>query len=172
MISWRLIPLWLKLGGTALLAGGALIIGKKLAPENPRIRVVKAAASQLGVQNPDKYWALVNPGLVNSGKAWCGGFALWALKQAGLALNTTWHTNENHEGYGFAEVYKLPRTKSPLPGDIAYYDQPYQHHAIVTANDGQTVSTIDGNQAGNTVAVKTRPLTSATTYYSIQPFLS
>jgi hypothetical protein len=41
----------------------------------------------------------------------------------------------------------------------------------VTANDGQTVSTIDGNQAGNTVAVKTRPLSTATAYYSIQPFI-
>jgi hypothetical protein len=172
MIPLRLLPTWVKVAGAAVAGGAALLIGKRLTPENPRIKVVKAAASQLGVQNPDKYWSVVNPGLVASGKAWCGGFALWALKQAGLAPTAFWHTNANHEGYGFAEVYSLPKTHSPLPGDIAYYDQPYQHHAIVTANDGVTVSTIDGNQAGNTVAVKTRPLSSATAYYSIQPFLS
>lgn len=166
-----MIPTWVKVAGAACVAGALLVI-QCFTPDHPRIRVVKAAASQLGVQDPDKYWALVNPGLVNSGKAWCGGFALWALKQAGLALHTVWHTNANHEGYGFAEVYKLPRTKNPLPGDIAYYDQPYQHHAIVTANDGQTVSTIDGNQAGNTVATKSRPLSAATAYYSIEPFIA
>lgn len=172
MIGWRLLPTWAKLASGAVLAGGALLIGKRLKPDHPRIRVVKAAASQLGVQNPDKYWALVNPGLVSSGKAWCGGFALWVLKQAGLAPNMLWHTNQNREGYGFAEVYRLPKTKNPQPGDIAYYDQPFQHHAIVTANDGRTVSTIDGNQAGNTVAPRERPLSSATAYYSIQPLLS
>jgi hypothetical protein len=171
MIAWRFIPTWAKVAGAAVAGGAALLVGKRLTPDNPRIRVVKVAASQLGVQDPDKYWALVNPGLVNSGKAWCGGFALWALKQAGLAPDAVWHTNANKEGYGFAEVYRLPKTKNPLPGDIAYYDQPYQHHAIVTANDGQTVSTIDGNQAGNTVDVRTRPLSSATAYYSIQPWV-
>ena len=172
MIAWRFLPTWAKVASAAVVGGAALALGKLATPDHPRIKVVKAAASQLGVQDPDKYWSVVNPGLVNSGKAWCGGFALWALKQAGLALDTFWHTNANHEGYGFAEVYRLPKTKSPLPGDIAYYDQPYQHHAIVTANDGVTVSTIDGNQAGNTVATKTRPLSSATAYYSIEPFLS
>lgn len=166
MLSWRLIPVWAKIAGAALLGGAALLVRKQVQPENPRIKVVRAAASQLGVQNPDKYWALVQPGLVNSGKAWCGGFALWALKQAGLALNTPWQI-----GKGFTEVNGLPRTKNPQPGDIAYFDQPYQHHAIVTSNDGQTVNTIDGNQAGNTVAVKTRPLSAATAYYSIQPFI-
>src|ERR1041385_3662009 len=125
---FKLLPTWAKVAISAALIGSAALAIKTTAPEHPRITVVKAAASQLGVQNPNKYWSLVNPGLVNSGKAWCGGFALWALKQAGLAKDLMWHTNANHEGYGFAEVYGLPRTKSPLPGDIAYYDQPYQHH--------------------------------------------
>ncbi|HEX6826586.1 MAG TPA: CHAP domain-containing protein [Nitrospiraceae bacterium] len=158
-----------KLAIGALLAGVTLLLTKRARAaqlDHPRIRVVKAAASQLGVQNPDKYWSLVQPGLVGTKSAWCGGFALWALKQAGLAPNTPWQI-----GKGFTEINGLPRTKNPLPGDIAYFDQPYQHHAIVTSNDGLNVNTIDGNQAGNTVAVKTRPLSAATAYYSIQPFI-
>ena len=114
---------------------------------SPRQKVVDAALGELGVQDPDKYWEVVQPQLVKSNKAWCGGFALWALKQAGLAGDLIWHI-----GRGFAEVYRLPRTKNPQPGDIVYYDQPLQHHALVRRNNGDgTIDTIDGNQAVETV---------------------
>lgn len=125
--------------------------------------VVDIALSQLGVQDPDRYWAVVQPGLVSTDAAWCGGFALWVLHEAGLT------TRQWEIGKGF--LYKLPRTTSPLPGDLAYYDQPLQHHAIVEFVDtGGNVHTIDGNQTGETVARRTRQK-SAGVYYSIQPMI-
>ncbi len=131
--------------------------------------VVEAARSQIGEQDPDQYWAVVQPQLMGNPKgiSWCGGFALWALKQAGLAADLVWHI-----GRGFAEVYRLPKVKVPEPGDIAYYDQPFQHHAVVDRVEGDTVFTIDGNQSpGESVLPRERNLKAATAYYSIQPLL-
>lgn len=135
--------------------------------KDPRQKVVKAAKGEVGPQNPDKYWSEVQPALMGNptGIAWCGGFALWALKQAGL-------TEANWEiGKGFASRL-LNTTKTPQPGDIAYYDQPFQHHAIVEKVDGNNVYTIDGNQSpGEQVLERVRPLNAATAYYSIESLI-
>lgn len=136
-----------------------------------RQRVVDAARSQIGPQDPAKYWGETMPSLSPAqvaqyaqSRAWCGGFALWAIKQAGIAPDLNWV-----DGKGFC--YQLPTTRDPQPGDVAYFDQPYQHHAIVVNVDGGTLYTIDGNQARNTVAERTRSVSSATAFYSIQPLI-
>ncbi len=99
---------------------------------------------------------------------WCGAFALRCLHEAHVALSVKWEFGPPH--YGF--LYRLPTTHAPEPGDIAYLDKPWQHHAIVTGVDGDTVHTIDGNQ-GPSAPIKTHsvPLEHWTAFYSIAPFL-
>jgi hypothetical protein len=132
-----------------------------------RSRIVDAARAEIGLQDPSKYWS----GVLSSGPPypphWCGGFALWALKQAGIAADVDWQI-----GKGFC--YNLPIVKTPKPGDIAYFSK-LQHHAIVESisPDGTTLVTIDGNQQpGESVAVRVRPVASVTAFYSIDPLIS
>lgn len=132
--------------------------------DNPRQAVVNAAASQLGIQDPSKYWSEVVPTAPGFKGDWCGGFALWCVKQARLAPDMYWEI-----GKGFC--YHLPITKDPFPGDIAYFDQPYQHHAVVESVGNALVTTIDGNQPGSQVVRRTRPISKVTAFYSIQPLI-
>lgn len=156
----------------AVMVGVAVLDGKKnmktlepLTPvDNPRQAIVDAAASQIGVQDPAKYWGEVLPSAPGFKGDWCGGFALWAVHQAKLAQGVNWEI-----GKGFC--YHLPITTEPRPGDIAYFDQPYQHHAVVEAVSAALVTTIDGNQSGSTVQRRTRPRKSVTAFYSVQPFI-
>jgi hypothetical protein len=124
-----------------------------------------------------EYWrAVLQPGWTDAqvdqyqAKHWCGGFALYCLHQAGLALGVPWL-----DGLGFCEPQRLPRVKVPQPGDVAWFLK-NQHYAIVEAVRGNVVDTIDGNQ-GITPARPSiklhsgRPLSSVAVFYSIQPFL-
>lgn len=151
--------------GAAIIAAAAGTVVSQVA-KTPRERIVEKAYSQIGVQNPDKFWADVQPALVRSGKAWCGGFALWVLRQVGIARHLMWQI-----GKGFTAINGLPTTRNPLAGDIAYFDQPFQHHAIVVSTDNGVLKTIDGNQTGNTVLERERPMGSQTAFYSIEPLL-
>lgn len=161
----------LKIGAIGTVFAGALGLVFKMF-ESPRQKIVRIAKTQLGEQDPSKYWKVVAPDLVGTTAAWCGGFALWALKQAGLLANLDWTV-----GKGF--LFKanngksLPTTHDPKPGDIVYFDAPFQHHAIVESIDGDTLHTIDGNQSpGEQVKLRTRNKKEATAFYSIEPLLS
>lgn len=163
----RWLVLKIVVSAATILGVGTLI--SKLA-RTPREKIVEAAEGQLGEQDPDKYWAIVQPAMVKTGAAWCGGFALWALKQAGLAGNIDWSI-----GKGF--IFKgnngrqLPVTHAPKPGDIAYFNN-LQHHAIVKEVNGNELITIDGNQGpGEQVKLRTRGLNDATAFYSIEPLI-
>ena len=147
-----------------------------------RQNVVAAALSQLGTQDPLKYWRGVLPDTFNEfqlelyakSRDWCGGFALWCLKEAGLASDITWQ-----DGRGFC--YELTMTTEPKPGDVAYFAHPYQHHAIVESYDRQTgvLVSIDGNQGAPTVpgtkitavSERERRATQATAFYSIESLI-
>lgn len=147
--------------GKVILFVGALFVVERVT--NKRARVVRIAKSQIGPQDPDRYWRDVQPKLVGERRAWCGGFALWVLRQAGL---TSW---EWIPEAGF--LGKLPRTQSPQPGDIAYFDD-LQHHAIVDHVEGRKLFTVDGNQSpGESVAPRERDIGAAHSFYSIQPLL-
>ena len=100
---------------------------------------------------------------------WCGIFGLWGLHESGIALSVFWRM-----GGGFCEEQRLTRVKLPEPGDIAYFDKPFQHHAVVVAVDADagTFDSCDGNQPGDTVQHKTGiPLVKPTCFYSIAKLL-
>ncbi len=100
---------------------------------------------------------------------WCGLFALWGLHESGIALGVKWKL-----GGGFCEEQRLARVKLPEPGDIVYYDRPFQHHAVVVAVDTETgtFSSCDGNQAADSVTLRTKiPLSKPTCFYSISKLL-
>lgn len=130
-----------------------------------RAEVVRIARAELGPGDVETYWRdAVQDSKWPGGLAWCGIFCLWALHQAGLAKSVKWKL-----GYGFLEVQRLPKTHQPLPGDVAYFDKPFQHHAIVESYEQGVLETIDGNQPD--VRARTRSPNHGAVFYSIQPFL-
>jgi peptidoglycan hydrolase-like protein with peptidoglycan-binding domain len=163
--------------------------------EHVRQEVVSRARGQIGPQGKGSaevigYWRDVLPPswsdamvrLYAKTKDWCGGFALWCLRQAGLAGAVHWI-----DGIGFLGPARLPRTASPEPGDVAFFPQPFQHHAVVTSwerIDDLVVAdkryprwrliTIDGNQPD--VRARVREIVPAlrpnqVTFYSIEPLI-
>lgn len=135
-------------------------------PAEARARVVAIARGELGPQDPDKYWRLVQPALMGNphGVAWCGGFALWCLRTAGLC-DWTWKI-----GSGFLEVKGLPRVSPPQPGDIGYLTHNAHHFIVEDVRDGK-VTSIDGNHfaaPAEGVGEATRALGEVSAFYSIR----
>jgi hypothetical protein len=134
-----------------------------------RARVVEIARGELGPQDPDKYWAVVCPALVGHEHtiAWCGGFALWCLREAGLT-DLSWVVGKGFVGH-------LRSTALPEPGDVAVFGAPLWHHAIVTGFGDGHVETIDGNTMPfplEGVTAKRHPITPAAAFYSIASLIS
>lgn len=128
-----------------------------------RLAVILIARGELGEQDPDKYWHVVQPGLVGHRHdvSWCGGFALWCLRQARLC-DWDWVI-----GKGF--LFHLPATHEPKAGDIAYFGN-LSHHAIVELVQDGKLHSIDGNTMPypkEGVTAKTRDLSQVTVFYSI-----
>lgn len=158
--------------------------GQGVAPSMKRELVIWAASCELEnmtllVGNHDaagvaalisSFWAdvLHQAATAPHPKEWCGAFALWCLHQAGIGLELHWEFGPPH--YGF--LWNLPITHEPKPGDIAYLDKPWQHHAIVVEVVDGVVHTIDGNQ-GSLEPIKTHeaPLSHWTAFYSIESLL-
>lgn len=102
-----------------------------------------------------------------SGTDWCGMFVLRSLQQAGLAKGVRWV-----QGRGFIDPLRLTTIATPLPGDIAYVPDPFQHEALVVSFEPATgmVTTIDGNQPG--IKPRVRFLKNGNlTFYSIEPLV-
>lgn len=142
-----------------------------ITPAERRAIIVQKAMAEEGSNDTKKYWDQAAPGTtIAKGTSWCGAFALWVLKQAGLALNWFWSFGKGGN-YGF--LYKLPITHTPQPGDIAYVAQPYQHHAVVhTVNPDGTVNLINGNGTGGKVSLSTTPKSHITAFYSVEPLVA
>jgi hypothetical protein len=86
---------------------------------------------------------------------WCGIFALWAIKAArapgakrGAPGVGTWIATK-----GISSVPGMVPTSSPQKGDVAAVAEGTQHMDLVfsVSADGQSIQTIDGNDAGGTV---------------------
>lgn len=148
--------------GICAVCGAALLAGDKSGGKAPdkRTRILEAARGELGKSDGRKYFDGVtakNPGPTLP--EWCGVFALWALHQAGLLRGVEWI-------YGKGFLFRLPTTRSPKPGDVAYFLR-NQHHAIVERIEGPNVITIDGNHYGE-VARVSRPISTVAAFYSIE----
>ena len=129
-----------------------------------RSLVVDLATREIGKSDPTKYWREVLQSGPPFPPHWCGAFALWALREASL---TDWYWQI---GKGF--LYRLPRTRTPEPGDIGYQDQPFQHHFLLTEVDTHTLTSVDGNQGTPGVQLRHRAVGSPKlAFYSIAPLL-
>ena len=143
-----------------------------------RDRVVAAAAAEMGPDTHERriqFWESALGYEIHHYEeiaklAWCGGFALFCLHQAGLAKDVFWRIGR---GFLLQPPHPLKVTKAPEPGDIGYQDKPFQHHFVVERVDGDFVHSIDGNQPD--VRRRIRPIAGAPgqplTFYSIAPFL-
>lgn len=107
------------------------------ATDEIRDKLLQVAYSELGTSDTHRYWQKVLGSYPGPKLAWCGVFALWCLHQLELC-DWSWII-----GKGF--LYRLPRTLTPKPGDVAYFDKPYQHHALVQRVEGDQLYLIQGN---------------------------
>jgi len=132
--------------------------------------VAHYARRELGRKDVIAYWSVAF-GATSGGVtrlAWCGVFALWALKKAGLT-DAVWVI-----GRGFLRDLKLPTTESPKVGDVAYF-RANQHHAIVVGERDvfgeRHVELINGNGTGGVVTASISPVSAVTAFYSIEPLV-
>jgi len=160
---------WVMVSAAAVGAVAAAVwLGAKGGPPQDksaviRKRVIEIAREQVGKAELERYFAAVAPDFVGQKPEWCGIFALWVLHQAGLGAGVKWIVAK-----GF--LFRLPRTSSPKPGDIAYYTK-FNHQALVAAVRGGEVDLINGNGKGGVVSESTKRLEDAAGYYSIQPWI-
>ncbi len=140
--------------------------------ETQRAAVIVSADSEFQQSphvNVRKYWADVLRPEDQHGleppPQWCGAFCLWNLHEAGLGLDLHWEI-----GKGF--LWQLHMTKTPQPGDIAYFAH-WQHHALVRCMVGDDLfDSIDGNQGPvSPIKLHERSLKEATAFYSIATLL-
>lgn len=151
-----------------------------MATSDVRMSVVRAAESQLGFSNPEPYWLACSVQRPFP-PAWCGAFALWSLKRAGLACGWEWRI-----GLGF--LWRLGLTHEPELGDIAYFAK-HQHHAVVvnrifTFPDyvdekadtvelrATMVDLVNGNGADGKVSASRCDVGDVTAFYSIARLLT
>lgn len=97
--------------------------------------------------------------------SWCGIFVFWALNKSGVPM-PKWKLGERMIK---PEAARSPGT-TPLPGDIAYRNA-FSHFAIVASVNGGTVTTVNGNTAGEDnlggqVQTKDHPISNWTAFFN------
>lgn len=149
--------------------------------EEIRHQIARTAIEEEGNADHARYWLdVLDPPQAHPKDgalrplSWCGAFALWCLHQAGVAHGIKWIP-----GQGF--LFRLKRTACPRVGDIAYKDQPFQHHGVVVevgpieGGKPAWVSTANGNSgptAGGRVVLRfQQPLSAWTCFYDVEPWL-
>ena len=108
--------------------------------EETRAAVLTIAALNLGVDDPSEFWLDAYGSVPPKHLAWCGVFALYCLRK-GAGVDWLWSVASIKSGF----LFRLERTTDPQPGDVAYFDQPYQHHALVQKIEGDRLYLIQGN---------------------------
>lgn len=97
--------------------------------------------------------------------SWCGIFTFWALNKSGVPM-PKWKLGERMIK---PEAARAPGSM-PQPGDIAYRNA-YSHFAIVDHVNGGTVTTVNGNTAGEDnlggqVQTKDHPMSEWTAFFN------
>lgn len=156
----------------------AAYTGEDLDAMHPsQARLIEWARSQVGPQDPDRYWDLVCPELKGSPHdiSWCGGFALsgWVTCLPGCR-DWRWIPRK-----GFLIPHGVKTVVGiPAPGDIALWQwlngREVWHYAIVEDFRGGKVYSIDGNQGirpQELVEPRTRTLDTKPIFYSCKAYL-
>ncbi len=141
-----------------------------------RARILEIASLEVGPQVKGsrrvyEYWRDVLPPewtdaqvkLYAKTKEWCGGFALWCLRAAGIAQDVHWH-----DGIGFLGPAHLKPTRTPSRGDVGVKPIPFAHHWIFKYEYDGWLYGIGGNTPG---VKEQRFRRDEVTVYSISPLL-
>lgn len=141
-----------------------------------RDRIVEIAEAEIGAQAKGservyQYWRDVLPPewsdaqvrLYAKSKEWCGGFALWCLRAAGIAQDVHWK-----DGVGFIGPARLKPTRTPSRGDIGVKHHPFAHHWVFKYEYDGWLHGIGGNTPG---VKEQRFRKDEVTVYSIGPLL-
>ena len=99
------------------------------------LQFFQTAAPGIWSDDVVKYYTGHEEGVLPS---WCGIFATYCLLTAGASVGT-WQM-----GTGISGVGGVKQTFDPKPGDVGYVHD-NQHHCIITAVDGDTIYSVDGN---------------------------
>lgn len=148
--------------------------------EGLRVQVIACAREYKGLGRKDslQFWSETCPTYSAAQadaflkKQWCGAFALSVLRKCGL---TSWHWIMS-KGFLYCDdsgkscAARLPIVRIPAPGDIAYFNKPSQHYALVVSvsTDQRRVKLIAGNTP---IVAESECLRTAAVYYSIQPLI-
>jgi hypothetical protein len=138
--------------------------GKQTAAQK-RDLVNVIARAKLGLADPSPFWARCQVPRPFP-PAWCGGFALSCLIEAGLCRWPWLFATATDKRSGFLYRLSPPRRRPDGIGDIAYFEK-HQHHAIVGRIDGDSVELINGNGEGGRVSLSTKNVGDVTAFYSI-----
>jgi hypothetical protein len=96
-------------------------------------------------------------------RQWCGIWACSTIVEAGAAAKWTLFGG-TIRGSGVSKIYGY---QGIAPGDIAMVNK-NRHHFIVTAVNGSTVDSIDGNSTNNSIVTHYgKPISSIVAYYRI-----
>lgn len=129
-----------------------------------RTRFLEAVRGELGVTDPSVYYDSALGYQPTTPVSWCGLFVLAMLHRVGLAQGIMWQL-----GKGF--LFRLPTTKSPVPGDLIYLHEDQHHGIFECKNPDGTISTLNGNSTGGAVARVNRDPKTIAAYYSITPLI-
>jgi surface antigen len=120
-------------------------------------KLVEVALAEVGTvegpkDNQTKYGAFTKANF----QPWCGSFVMWCGNQAGVKVPNTVYTPGGAEAFTKQKRWYDAATSTPEPGDIVYFDFPgdgvdrISHVGIVVKdNKDGTMTTIEGNTAGN-----------------------
>lgn len=134
-----------------------------------RQRIVRAAQSELGKSDASKYWSAVLPESDTRPppKHWCGAGYLWCLQQAGLLRDARWIRGAGLETLLRRNGAQVQYTKSPLPGDMAYFTKSEHHAVVVEETPGSFVHLVNFNGDGGRVTANAKLLKNVSLFYSI-----
>jgi hypothetical protein len=146
-------------------AGGSTVEGAVAEQDIKKKRETAGAVVDKTSQTDKHAIPTASMGTRDAMPSWCGIFVFWALNKSGVPM-PKWKLGERMIK---PEAARTPGSM-PLPGDIAYRNA-YSHFAIVESANGGTVTTVNGNTAGEDnlggqVQTRDHPLSEWTAFFN------